>query len=148
MRWTRAIVAVTLALAAGVTTVASAAQSPQAQTEQQPRWDNRLQQQLGLSDQQVQAIREIYQRDADTKRQHWQQLRQAQAELRHLALTSSDNQTIQAKQDEVQRLMAQSVQMRTSTLRQVAPILTPDQREKLAQLMERGGHGRHRRQAS
>src|SRR5881628_2792017 len=79
MRSTRAIVAVTLALAAGVTSVASAAQSPQAQTEQQPRWDNRLQQQLGLSDQQAQAIREIYQRDADTKRQHWQQLRQAQA---------------------------------------------------------------------
>ena len=76
-------------------------------------------------------------------------LQQAQTELRHLALTSNDNQAIQAKQDEVQRLMAQSVQMRTSTLRQVAPILTPDQREKLAQLMERGGHhGRHRRQAS
>src|SRR5881628_1724428 len=131
MRWTRALIAGTLALAAGVTTVASAAQSSPAQT------------------QQAQALHEVYQRDADAKRQHWQQLHQAQTELRHLALTSNDNQAIQAKQDEVQRLMAQSVQMRTSTLRQVAPILTPDQREKLAQLMERGGHhGRHRRQAS
>ena len=148
MRWTRAIVAVTLALAAGVTTVASAAQSPQAQTEQQPRWDNRLQQQLGLSDQQLQAIREIYQRDADAKRQQGQQLRQAQAELRHLALTSTDNEAIQAKQDDVQRLTAQVIQMRTSTLRQVAPVLTPDQREKFAQLMARGGHGRHHQPTS
>jgi len=149
MRWTRAIVAVTLALAAGITTVAAAAQSAQAPAQQPPRWDSRLQQQLGLSDQQAQALREVYQRDADAKRQHWQQLRQAQTELRHLALTSDDNQAIQTKQEEVQRLMAQSVQMRTTTLRQVAPILTPDQREKLAQLMERGGHGRHhRRQAS
>jgi|SRR5262245_9137671 len=147
MRWTRAIVAVTLALAAGITTVASAAQSAQAPA-QPSRWESRLKQELGLSDQQTQALREVYQRDADAKRQHWQQLRQAQAELRHLALTSNDNQAIQAKQDEVQQLMAQSVQMRTNTLRQVAPILTPDQREKLAQLMERGGHGRHRRQAS
>jgi len=147
MRWTRAIVAVTLALAAGITTVASAAQSAQAPA-QPSRWESRLKQELGLSDQQTQALREVYQRDADAKRQHWQQLRRAQAELRHLALTSNDNQAIQAKQDEVQQLMAQSVQMRTNTLRQVAPILTPDQREKLAQLMERGGHGRHRRQAS
>jgi len=149
MRWTRALIAGTLALAAGVTTVASAAQSSPAQTQQPLWWESRLKQQLGLNDQQAQALHEVYQRDADAKRQHWQQLHQAQTELRHLALTSNDNQAIQAKQDEVQRLMAQSVQMRTSTLRQVAPILTPDQREKLAQLMERGGHhGRHRRQAS
>ena len=147
MRWTRPLVAITLALAASVTTVAGAAQSPQGPPSLQPRWESRLQQQLGLSDQQLQAIREVYQRDAGAKRQHGRQLRQAQAELRHLALTSTDNQAIQAKQDDVERLMAQRAKMRTSTLRQVAPILTPDQREKLAQLMERGGHGRHRLQA-
>ncbi len=147
MRWTRTLVAITLALAASVTTVAGAAQSPQGPPSLQPRWESRLQQQRGLSDQQLQAIREVYQRDVGAKRQHGQQLRRAQAELRHLALTSTDNHAIQAKQDDVERLMAQSAQMRTSTLRQVAPILTPDQREKLAQLMERGDHGRHRRQA-
>src|SRR5262249_35546526 len=147
MRWTRALIAGTLALAAGVTTVASAGQSSPAQA-QQPLRESRLKQQLGLNDQQAQALHEVYQRDADAKRQHWQQLHQAQTELRHLALTSNDNQAIQAKQDEVQRLMAQSVQMRTNTLRQVAPILTPDQRERLAQLMERPGHGRHRRPTS
>src|SRR3989449_7944612 len=105
MRWTRALIAGTLALAAGVTTVASAAQSSPAQTQQPLRWESRLKQQLGLNDQQAQALHEVYQRDADAKRQHWQQLHQAQTELRHLALTSNDNQAIQAKQDEVQRLM-------------------------------------------
>ena len=148
MRWTRTIVVLTLAFAAGLTTVAGAAQSPTSPTSPPARWASQLQQQLGLSDQQLQAIREIYQRDADAKRQQGQQLRQAQAELRHLALTSTDNEAIQAKQDDVQRLTAQVIQMRTSTLRQVAPILTPDQREKFAQLMARGGHGRHHQPTS
>ena len=147
MRWTRAIVAVSFALAAGLTTVASAAPAPQGQPHQ-PRWESRLQQQLGLSDQQLQAIREVYQRDADARRQHGQQLRQAQTELRRLILSGADAATVMAKQTEVERLTTQSVEMRTNTLKQVAPILTPDQREKLAQLMERGGHGRHRRQTS
>src|SRR5712692_7804064 len=138
MRWTRAIAAVSFALAAGLTTVASAAPAPQGQPDQ-PRWESRLQQQLGLSDQQLQAIREVYQRDADARRKHGQQLRQAQTELRRLILSGADDATVMAKQTEVERLTTQSVEMRTNTLKQVAPILTPDQREKLAQLMERGG---------
>jgi len=119
MRWTRAIVAAALALAAGVTTVASAAQSAPGQAQERAQWDHRLKQQLGLSDQQMQAIREVYQRDAETKRQHWQQFRQAQSELRRLALTGADPTALQAKQDEVQKLSAQSIEMRTNTLRQM-----------------------------
>jgi len=61
--------------------VASAAQSSPAQTQQPLRWESRLKQQLGLNDQQAQALHEVYQRDADAKRQHWQQLHQAQTEL-------------------------------------------------------------------
>jgi len=140
MRWTRTITAASLAVIAATATLASAAQTPPTQAPA-PRWEARMQQALGLNDQQLQAIREVYQRDADAKRQQYRALRQAQAELHRLVLTSADNQAIQAKQDEVQRLTAQTIQMRTNTLKQVAPILTPDQREKLAQLMERP-HGR------
>lgn len=147
MRWARTLVAVTLALAAGMATAASAAQAPPAQAPH-ARWESRLQQQLGLSDQQLQAIREVHQRDAEARRQQEQQLRQAQIELRRLVLTGADDRTIQAKQAEVEQLAAQNIEMRTNTLKQVAPILTLDQREKLAQLMERAGQGRHRRQAS
>ncbi len=146
MKWARTIVSVTLALA-GMATAASAAQAPPGQAPHS-RWESRLQQQLGLSDQQLQAIREVHQRDAEARRQHSQQLRQAQTELHRLILTGADDRTIQTKQAHVEQLAAQNIEMRANIWRQLAPILTPDQREKLAQLMERAGQGHRRRQAS
>src|SRR5256885_499505 len=70
MRWTRALIAGTLALAAGVTTRASAAHSSPAQTPPPLRWEGRLQQELGLSAPQAQALPEADPRGAPPKRQH------------------------------------------------------------------------------
>lgn len=112
------------------------------------RWEERLRQELGLSDQQAQAIREIFQRQFQARKTHWQALRQAQSDLRRLVLMQADEPSIQAKQDEVQRLLGESVQMRVSALKEVTPILTPEQREKYAALVEQGRwhrlHHRHR----
>lgn len=146
--WLRAV---TLVLAATLVAaaLAYAAEPPQGDA-RHGRWESRLQQQLGLTDQQTQAIREIHGRQSQAWKTHWQTLRQAQAELRRLILTEADEATIQAKQEEVQRLLGETVQMRVNTLKEVTPILTPEQREKYAALAEQGWRSRHhhRRQGS
>jgi Spy/CpxP family protein refolding chaperone len=130
-----------------VTATALYAADPQTATDRAHRWETHLQRNLGLTDDQLQAIRQVYaSRDVDAQRQHFKALRTAQAELRRLALNGADDSTLAAKQAEVQNLLAQSMQARLQMLRQVGPILNPDQREALVKMMERGplGH-RHRR---
>jgi Spy/CpxP family protein refolding chaperone len=109
-------------------------------------WEQRLQQRLGLTDQQVQAIREIRARDAEARRQHWQAMRTAQAELRRLVLIEADQATVAAKQAEVQQLLAAGVERRVKMLQEITPVLTPEQREALAQLGEQRGRYHHRSQ--
>lgn len=146
--WLRAV---TLVLAATLVaaTLAYAAE-PAGGDARHGRWESRLQQQLGLTDQQAQAIREIYGRQSQTWKTHRQTLRQAQSDLRRLVLNEADDATIQKQQEEVQRLLGETVQMRVNTLKEVTPILTPEQREKYAGLAEQGRRSRHhhRRQAS
>ena len=95
---------------------------------------SRFQQQLGLSDDQMQAIREVRARHAASGKQVWQSLRQAQSELRQLALNGGDQAAIQAKTAEVSQLLSQSVAMRVASLQEISPILTPEQRAKFAQM--------------
>lgn len=133
----------TLALLAGTLLLAGAAQAADAarQGGTHGGWEHRLQQRLGLTDQQTEAIRQIRERDAAAAKQHGQTLRKAQAELRRLVLTEADEGAIQAKQAEVQRLVSDSVQMRVDRLKELTPILTPEQRQQLAELMEKPRRG-------
>jgi Spy/CpxP family protein refolding chaperone len=105
------------------------------------RTERRFQERLGVSDEQMKAIRDVHQRQALKGKQLWQQLRPARQELRQLALTG-DDPAIAAKTAEVRTLVAQIVDRRVSTSRQVGQILTAEQRQKLAS-MTFGGH-RHR----
>lgn len=140
-----------LALVAGVLLLAGAAQAADAgrQAGKHRAWESRLQQQLNLSEQQTEAIRQMRERQATAMKQHGQALRQAQAQLRRLVLTEADEGAIQSKQAEVQRLLADTVQMRVDRLKELSTVLTPQQREQFAELMEkprrmhRGPH-RHR----
>ncbi len=145
------LLAVTLVLAAPVVpaALAQAAEPAQGDT-RHGRWEGRLQQQLGLTAQQAQAIREIHARQSQTWKTHSQTLRQAQAELRRLVLSEADQASVQAKQEEVQRLLGETVQMRVNTLKEMTSILTPEQREKYAATAEQGRRSRHhpRRQPS
>jgi Spy/CpxP family protein refolding chaperone len=104
-----------------------------------------LQQQLGLTDEQMQAIHEVHARHAASSKQLWQSVRQAQSELRQLALNGGDQDAIQAKTAAVAQLLSQSLQMRVASLQEISPILTPEQRAKFAQMgpgsfRHRGGH--------
>jgi Spy/CpxP family protein refolding chaperone len=97
-----------------------------------------LKQKLGLTDDQVQAIRAIRSKQGEAWKQHGGAMRQANNDLRRLVLSNADEATIQAKQAEVQKLMAESVTLRTNALREIAPVLTPEQREKMSQMEFRG----------
>jgi Spy/CpxP family protein refolding chaperone len=101
----------------------------------------RFQQKLGLTDDQMQQIRAIRAGQRDAVRQVHQALRQARAELRQLALGGADDATVQAKTQEVTTLQGQAVALRVEALRQIAPILTEEQRAKLAQMG--AGHRHH-----
>jgi periplasmic protein CpxP/Spy len=99
-----------------------------------PAMGSRLQQQLGLTDEQAQAIHEVHARRAASSKELWRSMRQAQSELRQLALNGGDQATIQAKTAAVAQLLSQSVEMRVASLQEISPILTPEQRAKFAQM--------------
>jgi Spy/CpxP family protein refolding chaperone len=113
------------------------------------RGGHRLQQALGLSDQQAQSIKQIRQRDAEASKQLFQMLHQARVELRRLAVTGADDAAIRAKQTEVHELTGQALERRTATLKEIATVLTPEQREKFASMTPHGRrHGEPRGQRS
>ena len=138
MRTSPSAVVVGLALLAGTLATGSIATAQDAQPHNRQDWQqrmlSRLQERLGLSDQQVTAIREVQDRHRDARGQVFKSLRQAQGQLRELALNSTDDAALQQKAAEVQSLMGQSLQLRVQALREIAPILTPEQREKFAQM--------------
>jgi len=135
----------TLVAALFATSAAYAAADPPANTGRYNRWESRLQQKLNLSEDQLAAFRQLHAtRYVQAQREHFKALRTAQGDLRRLALNGADDATLQAKQAEVQTLLAQSMQQRLAALKQIGPILHPDQREAFAKMMEGGWrhHGR------
>lgn len=106
-------------------------------------WEQRFQERLGLTDDQVQALRQLRERQGDTVRQHFRALHQAQADLRRLAILGTDEAALRAKAAEVQKLSAEGVELRLLQLRDLSNVLTPEQREKLAEMRHRGGPPRH-----
>jgi Spy/CpxP family protein refolding chaperone len=129
-----------LATVAGAADIATASQPL-------PGHAGRLQRALGLTDDQMNSIRQLFAERAADRKHLSESLEQAQAELRQLALTGGDPAALQAKQAEVSQLLAQSVAMRVASLQAIAPILTPEQRAKLARLDlptgRRDGHWHH-----
>ena len=101
-----------------------------------------LQKKLGLTDDQVTQIRQVQERHRDARRQVDTSLRQANVQLRQLALTGTDDAAVQQKTAEVQALVGQSIALRAQTLREIAPILTPEQRQAWAEMKH--GHGGRR----
>jgi Spy/CpxP family protein refolding chaperone len=97
-------------------------------------WLDRVQTKLQLTDDQMQAIRQIHDRDAETQRQLFRSLHQAQADLRRLALENTDPAAIEQKAAEIAGLQAQALQLRVRRLQEIAPLLTPEQRERFAQM--------------
>ena len=102
----------------------------------------RLQQRLGLTDDQTKAVEAAFAKHRDEQKQAWTALRTAQADLRKLALEGQDTT---AKAAEVQQLMGQTVTARVKVLQEIGPILTPEQRAKFAEAGMHQGMRHHRR---
>ena len=135
--WLTALTLSTVLIVAGV----AAAADPGTSGTPPTGHANRFQQALGLSDDQMSAIRQVQAQQAPKQKQLRQSIRQGQAELRQLALNSGDPAAIQAKQAEVGQLLNAALAMRVESLQAMAPILTPDQRAKLAQMQNGYGRG-------
>jgi Spy/CpxP family protein refolding chaperone len=101
---------------------------------------DRLQQHLGLSDDQVKALHEARERRWEARRQLWKSMGAARRSLQELILTGAHPAAIQAKTAEVQQLLAQATQMRVQALQDMTQVLTPEQRQKMLQLYQ--GHRR------
>ena len=142
----RSVVALSLVALLGSAGVALAqnTQGPAAPT---PRAHGmaRLQQKLGLTHDQVTAIKAAYDKHREEQKQAWQALGVAQADLRQLALNGADAATIQAKTAEVQQLLGQTVALRVKVLQEIGPLLTPEQRAKFADVGAHHGMRHHRK---
>ena len=101
-----------------------------------------FQQYLGLTDEQMTTIRDIRARHADQRRDTGVALQKAQGELRALALNQGDPAAVKAKSAEISSLMAQAIELRAAELTEIAPHLTPEQRDKLAKMSARPMHHR------
>jgi len=93
-----------------------------------------LQEQLGLTEDQVQAIRAIRTRHWESMRDTVRALGEARRALHEMALGDQDEATVAAKTVEVRELAGQVVEARVRTLQEVARVLTPEQRAKLREL--------------
>ena len=134
-----ALVAIPALLAALLSPGIILADSPPAAGDA-PASGHRFQERLGLTDDQMNAIREIWTRQRPAARQIWQALARARQELRQLALGGADDAAIQAKAAEIEGLHGQALQLRVAALREIAPLLSEEQRQKLAQMPERRWH--------
>jgi len=136
-RWLAALV---LGAALTATVAASADEPPGGMSPHRAKMMTRLQQRLGATDEQMKAIQDVQSKYAQSQRQVWQSIHANQRELRQLALNGADQATIQAKTAEVSQLLSQALTLRTQSLQEISPLLTQEQRDKLAQ--DGGMHGR------
>lgn len=111
-------------------------------TDRHQRSSQRFQQEIGLSDAQMQAIRDIRARQHDQARQIFKSLSQANKDLRQLTLGGAEGPAIQAKMAEISQLQQQALQLRVDALKEIAPQLTDEQKQKLAEWSPWRGHQR------
>jgi len=122
-----------LAAMLATTTAAAWADAPQASTP--TGGHHRFQERLGLTDQQMAAIKEVNARHSGERKQLGQSLRDARNELKLAALNGGD---VKGKAAAVTALVGQMTELQATTLQEIAPILTPEQRDAMAKMSPRG----------
>jgi Spy/CpxP family protein refolding chaperone len=126
-----------LAATLATTTAAAWAVTPQTGATTDPPGHPRFQQRLGLTDEQMAAIKEVHARHAAERKQLGQSLREARNELRLAALNGGD---VKGKAAAVTALVGQMTELHAKTLQEIAPILTPEQRNAMASMSPGGSH--------
>jgi Spy/CpxP family protein refolding chaperone len=95
----------------------------------------RLQERLSLTDDQMAAIKEVSARHAAERKQLGESLRGARNELKLAALHGGD---VKGKAAVVTALVGQMTELQATTLQEIAPILTPEQRDAMGRMSPRG----------
>jgi Spy/CpxP family protein refolding chaperone len=124
-----------LAAALATTTAAAWAAAPQTGSPPGPPGHHRFQERLGLTDQQMASIKEVNARHREEREQLGQSLREARNELKLAALNGGD---VKGKAAVVTALVGQMTELHATTLQEIAPILTPEQRDAMAKMSPRG----------
>jgi hypothetical protein len=127
----RVLLGLGLAVALTTSTAAAWADAPPAGAPTNSPGQQRFQQRLGLSDEQMAAIKEVAARHAGERTQLWQALRDARGELRQAALNGGD---VKGKAAVIAGLVGQIAELRATTLQEIAPILNQEQRDAIAKL--------------
>jgi Spy/CpxP family protein refolding chaperone len=102
------------------------------------------QRKLGLTDAQMQTIRDVWARQREAARPLFQALGRAERDLRQLALGGADDAAIRAKAAEIEGLQSQLRDLRVSALREIGPVLSEEQRKTLGKAAGWRWHRRHR----
>jgi Spy/CpxP family protein refolding chaperone len=99
--------------------------------------------QLDLTDEQREEIRTIQAKYADDLGPNNQNLNTAYQELRTMMIEDTSEDLIRSKHDDIRTMRQQSADLRFESMLEVRQVLTTEQRQELADLMEqrRGRHG-------
>jgi Spy/CpxP family protein refolding chaperone len=95
---------------------------------------------LNLSPEQIQKIRQIRGQYQGRLTQQRQAVQQAQQELKELMTGNASTEQIRQKFDQVQRLRQELADTRMDSMLAIRKILTPEQRQKLADLLRQRGN--------
>ena len=98
----------------------------------------RMQAALGLTDDQMASIRQFRDGQRDQRRQVYRALHDARLALRELVMSGAPDDQIQAKTAELQTYAAQGMALRIEAMKNLAHILSPEQKEKLKTLQRPG----------
>lgn len=91
----------------------------------------------GADENQLSQIRTAAQQFETGARARAQQMMTSMRDMRNLSLQPSpDEQSVLAKQDEINRVQSEQALERTKLMLKIRSILNPDQRQKLVQLMQ------------
>jgi Spy/CpxP family protein refolding chaperone len=98
-----------------------------------PKWwaDEPMRTELGISDQQSQAVEQLWQKTIPKLRELRERLDQLEAQLSQMILDASDEATVMAQIDKVENTRAEANKARTQMLYLMNRVLKPEQRVKL-----------------
>jgi len=106
---------------------------------------SRLMQELNLTQEQMQRLDALHQQSKKQMEQPRQALRQAKQDLANLMASNADENAIRAKHNQLQQLQQQMANVRFQNMLEMRKVLTPEQRQRFAQLMQqRRGNSRNR----
>lgn len=107
----------------------------------------KLTEKLDLTDEQSTQIEAIHEKYSQQNQQSRQELQQAREKMRSLLTSNATPNQLRQQHQEMQDLRQQLGNSRFESMLEVREILTPEQRQKMAEMMaqHRGRRGHHRR---